>query len=99
MLWTSNASKNLGFYSNRTFDAQIDSAISTFAPAASQQSYQSAYQTAIDDAPAIWLYEPKLVIGIHKRIRTKPYRPDAWWWSLADWYIPPHEQIGRDRIQ
>ena len=99
MLWTSNASKNLGFYSNRTFDAQIDSAISTFAPAASQQSYQSAYQTAIDDAPAIWLYEPKLVIGIHKRIRTKPYRPDAWWWSLADWYIPPQEQIGRDRIQ
>jgi peptide/nickel transport system substrate-binding protein len=99
MLWTSNASKNLGFYSNRAFDAQIDSAISTLAPRASRQAYNSAYQTAIDDAPAIWLYEPKLVIGIHKRIRTKPYRPDAWWWSLADWYIPPDEQIGRDRIE
>ena len=100
ILWTSHAIKdgqNYGAYTSSAFDSYVDSAIASFDPAKAKSFYTRAYQTAIDDAPAIWLYEPKLVIGIHSRIETKPFRPDAWWWSLADWAIPASEQIPRDR--
>jgi peptide/nickel transport system substrate-binding protein len=100
ILWTSHAIKdgqNYGGYASRTFDSYVDSAIATFDPVKSKSYYTRAYQTAIDDAPAIWLYEPKLVIGIHSRIKTRPFRPDAWWWSLADWTIPASERIPRDQ--
>ena len=97
ILWTSAAAQNYGAYSSRTFDSFVDSAIATFDPIRSKSFYTRAYQTAIDDAPAIWLYEPKLVIGIHRRIETKPFRPDAWWWSLADWSIPGSARIPRDQ--
>jgi peptide/nickel transport system substrate-binding protein len=99
ILWTTNAAQNLGSYSNPQFDALVDSAIAAFDPNAKGAYYNRAYQTAIDDAPAIWLYEPRVVIGMQKRIQTKPYRPDAWWWSLGDWYIPLDKQIERDRIR
>jgi peptide/nickel transport system substrate-binding protein len=102
-LWTSKSivknGNNLGSYSSSVFDAYVDSAVSAFDPSQSKAYYTRAYQTAIDDAPAIWLYEPKLVLGMSKRIRTAPYRPDAWWWSLGDWYIPENERIARDRIK
>lgn len=102
-IWTSEAATkgglNYGSYRSETFDASVDSAVTTLDPEKSKAFYIRAYQTAIDDAPAIWLYEPNLTLGIHKRIRTAPYRPDAWWYSLADWYIPGNEQIARDRIK
>ena len=102
-IWTKNAADkdgiNYGSYINPLFDAYVDSAVATMDAAQSGEFYRRAYQTAIDDAPAIWLYEQKLVIGIQNRIRTAPYRPDAWWYSLGDWYIPTSEQIPRDRIK
>lgn len=103
VLWTSDAAagngNNLGAYRSSTFDAYVDSAVTTLDPARSRMFYNRAYQTVLDDAPAVWLYEPKLSLGIHKRIHTAPYRPDAWWYSLGDWYIPTGEQIPRDRIK
>ncbi len=103
-LWTSMAANdkdgaNKGAYTSPTFDAYVDSAISAFDPAKSRYYYRKAYETAIADAPAIWLYEPRLVIGIHKRIHSGPIRADAWWSSLADWSIPAEDQIDRDRIR
>ena len=101
--WTSAAARtgglNYGSYMNPRFDALVDSATSSLDRAASNRFYSAAYQLAIDDAPAIWLYEPRLMLGVHSRIRTTPLRPDAWWSSLADWHIPESAQIARDRIQ
>lgn len=102
--WTSAAATaksglNYGSYMNPLFDAYADSATSTMDPLKSRLYYRKAYQTAIDDAPAIWLYEPRMVIGIHKRIKIGPIRPDAWWSSLPDWEIQRDNQIARDRIQ
>ena len=99
VLWTTDAAQNFGSYSNPRFDAFVDSAIAAFDPVVKRTFYTRAYQTAIDDAPAIWLYEPKVVLGINNRIQARPYRPDAWWWSLGDWFIPLDKQIERDRIQ
>jgi peptide/nickel transport system substrate-binding protein len=58
--------------------------------------FSRAFQTLISDAPAIWLFEPRNVVGIQKRIHTAPLRADAWWAHLADWYVPADEQIARD---
>jgi peptide/nickel transport system substrate-binding protein len=102
ILWTSEAAENgqnYGAYTSKLFDTYVDSAIASFDPVKSKSFYTRAYQTTIHDAPAIWLYEPKLVIGIHRRIETKPFRPDAWWWSLADWSIPVSGRIPRDQAR
>ena len=88
---------NYGGYSNPTFDALLDSALWA-APKESRERFTKAYAVINEDAPAVWLYEPRKIIGIHKRVRTAPSRPDAWWFGLADWHIPPPERILRDRI-
>ncbi|MDQ3244505.1 MAG: peptide ABC transporter substrate-binding protein [Gemmatimonadota bacterium] len=101
--WSGSAARdrsglNYGGWASSSFDAYTDSAISAMDPEVSRRYYNSAYRIAIAEAPAIWLYEPRMVIGIHRRVTTGPMRPDAWWSSLADWYISPTVQIARDRI-
>jgi ABC-type transport system substrate-binding protein len=99
--WTSSGTgkngSNYGSYSNPRFDALFDSAL--WADTAhARERFAMAYGVINNDAPAVWLYEPRKIIGIHKRIRTARMRPDAWWFDLADWYIPPTERLLRDRI-
>lgn len=89
---------NYGAYANSHFDAYLDSAIAARTLTTSRLYFTAAYQTIIDDAPAIWLSEPKTVIGLHRRIRTGSMRADAWWFDLASWSIPKSEQIARDRV-
>ncbi|MBV9881352.1 MAG: peptide ABC transporter substrate-binding protein [Gemmatirosa sp.] len=89
---------NFGSYESPTFDAQVDSALATLDPARSRTYWLHAYQTIVDDAPAVWLFEPRLVAGVHRRLHLTHLRADAWWADLADWTIPLRERIGRDRI-
>jgi peptide/nickel transport system substrate-binding protein len=93
-----NGGQNVGSYLNPKFDALIDSALTTFDPARAKQQAHRAYQTLVDDAPAVWLYDPLLIAGVHKRIRPERLRADGWWTGLADWWIPANERIDRDRI-
>lgn len=88
---------NYGSYRNTTFDAQVDSALASTTLAGRRTHFTAAYQTIIDDAPAIWLAEPKRVMAIHKRISTVGVRPDAWWANVAGWSIPADKRIARDR--
>jgi len=88
---------NYGSYSNPTFDALLDSALAAD-PASARERFTRAYAVINDDAPAVWLYEPRKIIGLHKRIQTTTTRPDAWWFSLADWSIRPSDRILRDRL-
>ncbi|MES2358880.1 MAG: peptide ABC transporter substrate-binding protein [Gemmatimonadota bacterium] len=89
-------SKNYGDYANSIFDTQVDSALGASSRPAARVLFSRAFQTLISDAPAIWLFEPRNVVGIQKRIHTAPLRADAWWAHLADWYVPADEQIARD---
>jgi len=89
---------NYGSYENPTFDAQLDSALLSD-PEHARERFTLAYATINQDAPAVWLYEPRTVIGLHRRIRTGWMRPDAWWADLGDWHIPPAERLLRDRLR
>ncbi|HVF39753.1 MAG TPA: peptide ABC transporter substrate-binding protein [Gemmatimonadaceae bacterium] len=93
------AGYNYGSWINTIFDAYVDSAMSAMDAGTSRRYYTAAYRIAIEDAPAIWLYEPLTVIGIHRRIKTGPMRADAWWVSLPEWHIPAAEQLPRDRLR
>ena len=88
---------NYGSYTNPVFDAHVDSALAANTLAARRAHFSAAYQTIVDDAPAIWLAEPRQIMAVHKRIRTAGVRPDAWWANVSEWSIPPAERIARDR--
>lgn len=88
---------NYGSYENPAFDAQVDSALSAGSFGSRRAHFTSAYQAIIDDAPAIWLAEPKRIVAVHKRIVMTGLRPDAWWATIAEWTIPADKRIARDR--
>ncbi|MEA2706802.1 MAG: peptide/nickel transport system substrate-binding protein [Gemmatimonadaceae bacterium] len=100
MAWTAAGSgkdgTNYGSYLNPIFDAELDSALISN-PNDARQRFTVAYGTINQDAPAVWLYEPRTAIGLHKRLKTGWMRPDAWWSDLGDWHIPPAERLPRDR--
>jgi ABC-type dipeptide transport system, periplasmic component len=103
-VWTTASSRkgdgrNYGSYENPAFDAELDSAIAAKDSASTLRRYTRAYQTLIDDAPAVWLYEPKTVLGLHKRIVTRGMIPGAWWAGMGTWSITPSARIQRDAIR
>lgn len=89
---------NYGSYSSATFDAQLDSALAAGDPSVAGARFTRAYQTINEDAAAVWLYEPKTAVGVHKRFRATEMRPNAWWTDLGSWSIPASERLPRDRI-
>ena len=98
--WTSAAAEkgglNYGAYRNPRFDALADSAVDARDMARSREYFRRANQIIVDDAPAVWLYEPRTVLAIHDRIRFTPMRPNAWWLDIGNWSIPPAERLQRD---
>jgi peptide/nickel transport system substrate-binding protein len=93
---TNQGGSNYGFYRNAVFDAQLDSALASPNADERRARFKRAYQTIIDDAPAIWLAEPKTIIAMQQRIHTPPLRADSWWANLSDWWIPAGQRIARD---
>lgn len=89
---------NFPSYSNPAVDALLDSATTTFDPQRTRAYARRAFETIIEDAPGIWLYEPPTVAGLDARIRTKHLRADGYWATMGDWWIPGNERTERDRI-
>ena len=102
-LWTSAASRaqdgsNFQSYESRAFDALVDSGVAATAPDRRKAYFRRAYETIINDAPSVWLYEQRLVAGVHDRIQLAPMRADAWWAHLDQWWVPAGKRIPRDQI-
>jgi peptide/nickel transport system substrate-binding protein len=89
---------NYGMYESKAFDAYIDTAAAQMDPAKARAYYRKAYVTIIQDAPAIWLYEPATYAGVQKRIHPVKMRADAWYANIREWYIPAGERTERDRM-
>lgn len=78
---------NFGRYSNKAFDAAVDSAALTFDPAGRRGLYQRAYQSIVDDAAAVWLFETRNFAAINTRVTPVGMRADAWWAALPNWRV------------
>jgi peptide/nickel transport system substrate-binding protein len=89
---------NYGRYESPTFDAYVDSALAVTDPARQKALFRRAYETILADAPAVWIYEPKPYIGMHRRLELPGRRADAWWAGFAQWSVKPGQQIPRDRL-
>jgi peptide/nickel transport system substrate-binding protein len=85
-------------YSNPKVDALLDSASTAFDQAKAKGYTSKAFQTILNDAPAIWLYDLLFTYAVNRRIDVTGMRSDEWWAGLADWSIPPDKRIDRDRI-
>lgn len=85
-------------YSNPKVDALLDTAAASFDPVKAKAAASRAFQTIVDDAPAIWLYDVTFYNGINRRITVPPPTLDGWWMNLEHWSIPADKRIPRDRI-
>jgi ABC-type transport system substrate-binding protein len=98
--WTAAAAAtgglNYGSYENKLFDAQVDSAGASGSVGTAKAHYKAANQIIVDDAPAIWLYEPPTLAGANARVQLGTVRPDAWWMGIPGWTIAPGKQLPRD---
>jgi peptide/nickel transport system substrate-binding protein len=98
--WTATAAAEGGFnygrYTSKAFDTEVDSAMTARVKRSALAHYRAAYQTIVDDAPAIWLYEPPIFAGASTRVQTGTVRPDAWWMGLASWSIAPGGRLPRN---
>jgi len=88
---------NYSSYENPVFDAYVDSALASFDLARRKAYFTKAYETIIQDAPAIWIAEAIPTVGYHSRLQLAPLRSDAWWAHIADWWIPADKRIPRDK--
>jgi peptide/nickel transport system substrate-binding protein len=96
--WAATGVSNAGRYASAPFDALLDSALTTFDPRASRGYWARAFQEIVNDVPAIWLYEQRSPLAVHRRVITTPLRADGWYAGLADWRIDPAQRLDRDRI-
>src|SRR6266513_1632 len=87
---------NYGSYESPAFDAYVDSALASFDMPTRKAYFTKAYETIIQDAPAIWLAEPTPTVGYHSRLQLGALRPDAWWAHIPEWWIPADKRIPRD---
>jgi len=89
---------NFGNYENPRFDAHLDSALAARNLASARPHAKEAFETIVADVPAVWLYETRTAMLMHKRIRPVHLVSTAWWAGIADWSIPPGERLPRDRV-
>ncbi|MCE2942251.1 MAG: peptide ABC transporter substrate-binding protein [Gemmatimonadetes bacterium] len=82
-------------WSSAAFDALLDSAET--AGAAQVGDYlQRAIDVLRDDAPAVFLVQPRAAIALHRRLQPVGVREDGWWTDLADWTVAPDARLPRD---
>lgn len=78
---------NFGRYSNATFDALVDSASRSYDARQRTALLRRAHRVIVDDAAAVWLYEPRNVAAVRRDIEPVGMRADAWWAELPDWKV------------
>lgn len=89
-VWGSAAARrlggtNFGSYRSAPFDALLDSAATTLDASTARRLYREAYDVILNDAPALWLYEPWNLSGISTAITPVGVLPDGWWMQLGEW--------------
>lgn len=79
---------NFTGWSNAAFDAQLDSA--EVASAADAPALVArAVATLVEEAPAVFLVQPRVAIALRRTVKATGLRDDGWWTFLADWTPDP----------
>ncbi len=89
-------SLNDGRYSNPLFDAALRAGIAALNPDDTKRHFREAYETVVQDAAAIFLYESRSVAAVHRRFIIPAWRPDGWWRSIPEWRVDPAQRLPRD---
>jgi peptide/nickel transport system substrate-binding protein len=76
---------NYGAYTSPTFDSLVALATVTADPASGRALWHEALDVINDDAPAIWLFSPKTLAGVNRRLANVTLRADEWWATLWTW--------------
>jgi peptide/nickel transport system substrate-binding protein len=92
--WTTSALSmangfNHGGFSDSVVDAAVERAVSATSRATAQSAYSAAYQRLLDQAPAIFIFEPVVVAAASKRLVLDSLQDFAWWRSIPSWRIAP----------
>lgn len=90
------ARQNVGSYLNPVFDKAVEAGLGAVDPAERRAHMRVAYQTIVDDAAAIWLYEVRNAAAVHRRLNVPRWRSEAWWMTLPDWTVDPAQRLQRD---
>lgn len=86
-LWGSGGvgASNYGSYQNPVFDSLVDLAAGAEVRDQARALWHRAITVINDDAPAVWLFSPKTVAGVDRRLENVTLRPDEWWATLWTW--------------
>ena len=76
---------NYGAYASPVFDSLVAVATVTADRNAALGLWHDAIRTINDDAPAVWLFSPKTIAGVNRRLENVTLRPDEWWATLWTW--------------
>ena len=85
-------------YSSPTFDRLVAEAGSTSDQQAARETWREALNIINGDAPAIWVYSPLGVAGVHERIEGVSIPPDEWWRTIWQWRVSVSNLIDRDLV-
>lgn len=88
--------QNAGVYSNPEFDEAVMQSLNSIGLNDRKAHMRRAYQIAVDDAAAIWLFEIRSAAVVHSRYDIPSWRPDAWWLTVGEWSIDPDQRLPRD---
>ena len=88
--------RNDGRWSNAAFDSAVTAGLAAHTRDETRRAFSRAYQTIADDVPALFLYEPRIVAAVHRRLVIPAWRPDGWWRSLHEWSVDPAQRLPRD---
>lgn len=92
------AGANYSRYDNPEVSRLIRAASRTGDADSARAQWHRALAHINADAPAIWVYEPKVHAGVHRRIENVSIRPDMWCATLWTWRVAPDQRIDRDRL-
>ncbi|UCD24889.1 MAG: hypothetical protein JSW51_02935 [Gemmatimonadota bacterium] len=85
-------------YSNPEFDRLVAEAGATSDREAARQYWRDAFNIINGDAPAIWLFSPIGVAGVHARLENVSIPADEWWRHIWKWQVSGSQLIDRDLI-
>ena len=91
-------SNNWANYDSPIVNANVDTILSTFDQPTRDRAITRVMQTMIEDAPAVWLVEDRVMVGLHERLITGERTPLGWWRGLERWQVRPGAELPRDRI-